>query len=81
MVAQERELTGRSDNLPYYFGIYLVYNNTYLHPDKHPKFYKRQRTGCRGGAKGGVALGFLATFKLSDHWEFRLNPQSYNRRC
>ena len=21
-----------------------------------------------------MALGFLATFKLSDHWEFRLNP-------
>ena len=39
--AQERELyRTEHDNLPYYFGIYLAYNNTYLHPDKHPKFYK-----------------------------------------
>ncbi|HNP23573.1 MAG: porin family protein [Chitinophagaceae bacterium] len=74
--AQERELyRTEHDNLPYYFGIYLAYNNTYLHPDKHPKFLQDDSVlVAEPGAKGGVALGFLATFKLSDHWEFRLNP-------
>lgn len=74
--AQEKELyRTEHDYLPYYFGIYLAYNSSYLHPDKHPRFLQDDSVlVAEPGAKGGVALGFLATFKLSDHWEFRLNP-------
>jgi hypothetical protein len=63
------------DNLPYYFGIYLAYNNTYLHPNKHPRFLENDSIlSAEPGASGGVALGFLATLRMSHRWEFRLNP-------
>ena len=63
------------DNLPYYFGIYLAYNNSYLHPTKDPKFLADDSVlTAEPGSSGGVALGFLATFRLTNHWEFRLNP-------
>lgn len=63
------------DNMPYYFGIYLAYNNTYLHPNKHPRFLENDSIlSAEPGASGGVALGFLATLHMSPHWEFRLNP-------
>lgn len=63
------------DNLPYYFGIYLAYNNTYLHPTKNPKFLADDSIlTAEPGASGGVALGFLATFKLTNRLEFRANP-------
>jgi len=74
--AQLRELNRpEHDNLPYYFGIYLAYNNTYLHPTKSEKFLQDDSIlTAEPGASGGVALGFLATFNLSKRWEFRLNP-------
>lgn len=73
--AQRELYRTEHDNLPYYFGIYLAYNNTYLHPEKAPKFLQDDSVlTAEPGAKGGVALGFLATFKLSKRWEFRLNP-------
>jgi len=63
------------DNLPYYFGIYLAYNKASLHPNKNPRFLADDSVlTAEPGSTGGVALGFLATFKISDHWEFRLNP-------
>jgi hypothetical protein len=63
------------DNLPYYFGIYLAYNSTYLHPSKSQKFLDDDSVlTAEPGASGGVALGFLATLKLNNRWEFRLNP-------
>jgi len=74
--AQQRELNRENhDNLPYYFGIYLAYNSTYLHPSKSPKFlYDDSVLSAEPGASGGVALGFLATLRLNSRWEFRLNP-------
>lgn len=73
--AQRELYRTEHDNLPYYFGIYLAYNNTFLHPEKAPKFLQDDSVlTAEPGAKGGVALGFLATFKLSKRWEFRLNP-------
>src|SRR5215471_20288524 len=63
------------DQLPYYFGIYLAYNSTYLHPSKNPKFLQDDSIlSAEPGASGGVALGFLATMRLNQRWEFRLNP-------
>lgn len=72
----QREINRENhDNLPYYFGIYLAYNNTFLHPTKDMRFLQNDSIlTAEPGASGGVALGFLSTFKLSDHWEFRLNP-------
>ena len=74
--AQPNELNRPDhDNLPYYFGIYLAYNSTYLHPSKNEKFlYDDSVLTAEPGASGGVALGFLATLKLNPRWEFRLNP-------
>jgi hypothetical protein len=63
------------DQVPYYFGIYLAYNSTYLHPTKSPKFLQDDSVlSAEPGASGGVALGFLATLRLNNRWEFRLNP-------
>jgi Outer membrane protein beta-barrel domain len=74
--AQLREINrSNHDDLPYYFGIYLAYNSTSLHPDKSTKFIQDDSVlTAEPGATGGVALGFLATFKIAEHWEFRLNP-------
>ena len=73
--AQRELYRTEHDNLPYYFGIHLAYNNTYLHPEKSTRFLQDDSVlVAEPGAKGGVALGFLATFKLSNRWEFRLNP-------
>src|SRR5437764_12194619 len=74
--AQPHELNRPDhDYLPYYFGIYLAYNSTYLHPSKNEKFlYDDSVLTAEPGSSGGVALGFLATLKLTNRWEFRLNP-------
>ena len=74
--AQMREINrSNHDNLPYYFGIYLAYNKASLHPNKSTKFLQDDSIlTAEPGSTGGVALGFLATFKLTERWEFRLNP-------
>jgi hypothetical protein len=74
--AQQHELNRPNhDYLPYYFGIYLAYNSTYLHPSKNERFlYDDSVLTAEPGASGGVALGFLATLRLNPRWEFRLNP-------
>jgi len=74
--AQPRELNRPyHDFQPYYFGIYLAYNSTYLHPSKSKKFLSDDSVlSAEPGASGGVALGFLATLRLNPRWEFRLNP-------
>jgi hypothetical protein len=72
----QRELNRpEHDNMPYYFGIYLAYNSTYLHPSKSSRFLRNDSVlSAEPGASGGVALGFLATLRLNPRWEFRLNP-------
>src|SRR5205085_3307015 len=63
------------DDLPYYFGIYLAYNTTYLHPSKSYKFLQDDSIlTAEPGSSGGVALGFLGTLKLNKRLELRLNP-------
>lgn len=75
LFAQKELNRSEHDNLPYYFGIYLAYNRTFLHPTKHPYFLQTDSVLTAEPNPGsGVALGFLATFKPSDRWEFRLNP-------
>jgi hypothetical protein len=74
--SQMREINRENhDDLPYYFGIYLAYNTSYLHPSKNPRFLEDDSIlTAEPGSSGGVALGFLATRHLSKRWEFRLNP-------
>ncbi|MBN8720167.1 MAG: PorT family protein [Sediminibacterium magnilacihabitans] len=64
------------DNLPYYFGLTLGYNSSYLQVSKSPKFL--QSDSIRSvipGSSGGIAMGLLATLRLTDHFEARANPQ------
>ncbi|MBX2931626.1 MAG: outer membrane beta-barrel protein [Chitinophagaceae bacterium] len=64
------------DEKPYYFGITLAYNNSYLAATKHRKFNTDDSImSVQPGASGGVALGLLGTLKLNYCWEFRFNPQ------
>ncbi len=64
------------DEVPYYFGITLAYNNSYMAATKHPKFITDDSiSSVQPGASGGIALGLLATVKLNYCWEFRFNPQ------
>lgn len=64
------------DLLPYYFGLSLSYNNTYLHPEKHPMFLQNDSIlSVEPGTSGGLALGLAATANLSKHFEVRFIPQ------
>ncbi len=64
------------DNLPYYFGLTIAYNNSTLHPTKNPQFLQNDSIlSVEPGASGGIALGFLATLRMTNRFEFRANPQ------
>lgn len=64
------------DDMPYYFGMTLAYNNSYLSATKNRKFIQDDSVlSVQPGASGGIALGLLATVKLNYCWEFRANPQ------
>lgn len=64
------------DEVPFYFGMTLAYNNSYLAATKNPKFTSDDSImGIQPGASGGIALGLMATLKLNYCWEARFNPQ------
>ena len=65
------------DNLPYYFGMSISYNHSYLHPNgKHNKFLQDDSVlVAEPGASGGIGLGLLATMRLNSRFSLRLNPQ------
>jgi len=73
----QRELNRPNhDLLPYYFGLSLSYNNTYLHPEKHPMFLQNDSIlSVEPGTSGGLALGLAATANLAKHFELRFIPQ------
>ena len=76
--AQYRELNrANHDEWPYYFGLSLSYNKSYLHPDgRHPRFLQDDSVWvAEPGSGGGIGLGLLATLKLSRRFEARVNPQ------
>lgn len=75
--AQDKEIYRPEDNeVPYYFGITLGYNSIYLHPTMSGKFLNDDSVlVARPGSGGGITLGFLGTLRLSDHFQFRINPQ------
>ncbi len=76
-VQAQRELYRTNhDNLPYYFGLTLGYNSSYLQASKSPKFLQNDTVlSVVPGSSGGIAMGLLATLRLSDHFEARVNPQ------
>jgi hypothetical protein len=64
------------DNLPYYFGLTIAYNSSTLHPTKDAQFLQQDSIlSVEPGSSGGLALGLLATLKMSPHFELRANPQ------
>jgi hypothetical protein len=64
------------DDMPFYFGMTLAYNNSYLAATKNTKFIADDSImSIQPGASGGIALGLMATLKLNYCWEFRFNPQ------
>src|SRR3954467_1999323 len=73
----QRELNRPNhDALPYYFGLSLSYNSSYLHPEKHPLFLQNDSIlSVEPGTSGGLALGLAATANLAEHWEARFIPQ------
>lgn len=73
----QRELNRPNhDLLPYYFGLSLSYNSTYLHQEKHPQFLQNDSIlSVEPGVSGGLALGLVATANLTRHFEARFIPQ------
>ncbi|HMZ45972.1 MAG TPA: outer membrane beta-barrel protein [Chitinophagaceae bacterium] len=64
------------DELPYYFGMTLAVNQSYLAATKHTKFINDDSIlSVQPGASSGISLGLLGTLKLNYCWEFRFNPQ------
>jgi len=64
------------DDLPYFFGLTLGYNNSYLHASKSSKFLQSDSIlVALPGGSCGITIGLLATGRLSDHFQIRANPQ------
>lgn len=65
------------ENQLYYFGITLGYNSSYIHQSKSERFITNNDTIiiAEPGSSGGVCMGLLATGRLSDHFQCRVNPQ------
>ncbi len=75
--SQYREMNRpEHDNWPYYFGMSISYNHSYLHPSKDTKFLQNDSIlAVEPGSSGGIALGLLATLQLSPRFSLRANPQ------
>ena len=65
------------DNWPYYFGMTLGYNHSYIHPNgRHDRFLENDSVlTAEPGASGGITLGLMGTLRLTDRFEARFNPQ------
>ena len=64
----QRELNRPNhDNWPYYFGMTLAYNSSYLNTTKDSQFYRYDSVmRVEPERTGGIALGLLATLRLSN---------------
>lgn len=73
---KERYRLNREDQL-YYFGITLGYNSSYLAASKSNRFIQNNDTilVAEPGSSGGITMGLLATARLSNHFQVRVNPQ------
>lgn len=74
--AQKQRYRPYHDDLPYYFGLTLGYNNSFLHQNKSPRFLQNDSVlSVEPGASGGITMGLLATVKMTNRFELRANPQ------
>jgi hypothetical protein len=74
--AQREQNRPNHDNWPYYFGMTLAYNSSYLHTTKDPRFLQYDSVmRVEPQNTGGIALGLLATLRLTNHLQVRTNPQ------
>jgi hypothetical protein len=76
-VTAQKEIYRRNhDDLTYYFGLTLGYNYSYLHISKSDKFLANDTIlSAEPGSSGGIAMGLMATARMTDHFQFRINPQ------
>ncbi len=75
--AQKELYRMHREDQPYYFGITLGYNSSYLHISKSNQFIQNNDTilVAEPGSSGGIIMGLMATARLNDHFQFRINPQ------
>jgi len=74
--AQREIYRSYRDDLPYYFGLTLGYNTSYLHHTKSANFFASDSIMyINPVASGGITMGLLGTLKINDHIELRANPQ------
>ncbi|MFN9590732.1 MAG: outer membrane beta-barrel protein [Bacteroidota bacterium] len=63
------------DDMTYYFGLSLGYNSTFLNFNKSAAFLQTDSIiAVEPGKSGGVTMGLLATARLNEHFQFRINP-------
>jgi Outer membrane protein beta-barrel domain len=64
------------DAKPYYFGITIGINLARFQTNLHPRFMQLDSVMVAEPTNaGGLALGLLATARISDRFQFRFNPQ------
>jgi Outer membrane protein beta-barrel domain len=64
------------DTKPYYFGITIGINLARFQTNLHPRFMQLDSVMVAEPTNaGGLALGLLATARISDRFQFRFNPQ------
>lgn len=74
--AQSEIFRRNHDDLPYYFGLTLGYNHSFLHISKSSQFLAGDTIlTAEPGSSGGIAMGLMVTGRLSDHFQVRVNPQ------
>ncbi|MDB5212048.1 MAG: protein-translocating porin PorT [Sediminibacterium sp.] len=74
--AQKEIFRRYHDDMTYYFGLTLGYNYSFLHISKSPMFLQNDSImSAEPGSSGGIAMGLMATARLSSHFQVRLNPQ------
>ena len=75
-VAQTEIYRRNHDDLVYYFGLTLGYNYSFLHISKSDRFLLSDSIFvAEPGTSAGIAMGLMATGRLSDHFQIRTNPQ------
>jgi hypothetical protein len=63
------------DEKPFYFGMTLGGASAYLHPSKSPEFLMNDSIlVAEPGKSSGYSVRLLATARLSNRFEFRINP-------
>lgn len=74
--AQNEIFRTESEDLPYYFGVTLGYNSSFLSPKKNDRFLADDSIlVAEPGKSKGISLGLHATARFTKHLQLRFNPQ------